>query len=326
MRAVEISSFGSPEVLKVVDRPTPDPLPGEILVKVEAAGVARADILQRQGKYPPPPGASDIPGLDIAGIIERLGENVSGFDVGDRVCAILSGGGYAEYCAVPAQQVLPVPDRWTVLEAATLPENLFTVYDNLVSRAGLEKNETVLIHGGSSGIGTMAIMLSTLLKATILVTAGSEAKCRACLDLGAHHAVNYKTSDFVAEVRRKTDGRNVDVIFDMVGGSYLERNIDLLATDGRLVIIATQGGHVAQLDIASLMKKRARVMASTMRARTPVAKGKVAQEILKNVWPFLPAKTTIRPVIDSVYPLSQAHLAHSRMESGLNVGKILLTA
>jgi NADPH2:quinone reductase len=324
MKAVEISAFGPPQVLKVVDRPVPEPAAGEILIRVAAAGIARADTLQRQGKYPPPLGASHIPGLDVAGTVERVGSAVYGFAAGDQICAILSGGGYAEYCAVPVDQVLPVPHNWTLIEAATLPENLFTVYDNLVTRAGLSRNESILNHGGSSGIGSMAIMLAKSFDATILVTAGSDAKCQACLDLGAHHAINYKTSDFAAEVQKKTDGRGVDVILDMVGGAYLERNIGVLATEGRLVIIATQGGHTGQLDIAQLMKRRARVMGSTMRARTPAAKGKVARELLQHVWPILPSKATIRPIIDSTFPLDQAHLAHARMENNLNIGKILL--
>jgi putative PIG3 family NAD(P)H quinone oxidoreductase len=325
MKAVEISSFGPPDVLKVVERPVPEPGPRDILVRVEAAGIARADLLQRQGKYPPPAAASDIPGLDVAGTVERAGADVTTFVPGDRVCAILTGGGYAEYCAVPLEQVLPIPENWSAVEAATLPENLFTVYDNVITRAGLARNETILIHGGSSGIGTTAIMLATSFNATIIVTAGSSEKCRACLDLGAHHAINYRTSDFVAEVLHKTDGRGVDVILDMVGGSYLERNIAVLATEGRLVIIATQGGHTAQLDIAQLMKRRARIMGSTMRARTAAAKGSVARELLKHVWPLLPPKASIRPIIDSTYPLAQAHLAHERMEAKQNIGKIVLT-
>ena len=324
MRAIEISAFGPPEVLKLVDRPIPQPASGQVLVRVAAAGVARADLLQRQGKYPPPEGASDLPGLDIAGTVESVGADVTAFSKGDPVCAILTGGGYAEYCAVPVQQVLPVPDAWTLHEAATLPENLFTVYDNVVTRAGLQKNQTILIHGGSSGIGTMAIMLAGSFDATIIVTAGSDAKCQACLALGAQHAINYKTSDFVTEVHQKTDGRGADVILDMVGGSYLDKNISSLAIDGSLVIIATQGGHIAPLNIASLMKKRARVMSSHMRARTPSAKGKVAIELLKNVWPSLPAKKNIRPVIDCTFPLAEAYRAHAHMESNQNIGKILL--
>lgn len=325
MRAVEISSFGPPEVLKVVDRPTPEPGPQEILVRVSAAGVARADLLQRRGKYPPPPGASDLPGLDIAGTVEKIGAGVSSFKKGDRVCAILAGGGYAEFCAVPMQQVLPIPENWTIEEAATLPENLFTVYDNVVTRAGLSKNQSILIHGGTSGIGTMAIMLAGAFNATIFTTAGSDEKCQACLKLGAHHAINYKTADFAAEIRQQTGGQGVDVILDMVGGSYLERNIASLANGGCVAIIATLGGHITQLDIASLMRKNARISASTMRARSPIDKGKVANALLEHIWPLLPAKTNIRPVIDSTFPLADAPLAHARLESSQNIGKILLT-
>jgi NADPH2:quinone reductase len=324
MTVIEISEFGPPEVLQPAERPTPKPAAGEVLIRVAAAGIARADLLQRQGKYPPPAGASDIPGLDVAGTVAIVGEGVTAFSKGDRVCAILTGGGYSEYCAVPVEQVLPVPENWTLVEAASLPENLFTVYDNVVTRAGLSRHETILIHGGSSGIGTMAMMLAQAYDATILVTAGSDEKCKACLELGAQYAINYKTSDFAAEVLTKTEGRGVDVILDMVGGSYLARNLGVLATEGRLAILATQGGHLAELDIALLMKKRARVMGSTMRARTPAAKGKVARELLEHVWPLLPGKKTIRPVIDGTFPLADAYKAHVRMQNSEHVGKILL--
>lgn len=286
------------------------PREGEVLIRVQAAGVARADTLQRQGKYPPPPGASDIPGLDVAGILDSTG---------DRVCAILAGGGYAEFCAVPAVQVLPMPERWSAIEAATLPENLFTVYDNLITRAELKRGETVLIHGGSSGIGTMAIMLVRAWGAIPIVTAGSEEKCQACLHLGAERAINYKQVDFVAEAA------GVNVILDLVGGSYLARNVEALALEGRLVIIAVQGGRTAELDIGKLMHKRARIIGSTMRARTPAEKGQVAQRLLRDIWPLLPAKNPIRPVIDKVFPLVHARLAHERMESGEHIGKIVLT-
>jgi putative PIG3 family NAD(P)H quinone oxidoreductase len=324
MKAIEISSFGGPEVLKIAERPIPEPACGEILIRVEAAGVARADLLQRQGKYPPPEGASDIPGLDVAGVVERVGQFVTGFSVGERVCAILTGGGYAEYCVAPARQALPIPENWSATEAASLPENLFTVYDNLVTRAGLGRHETILIHGGSSGIGSMAIMLASLFHSIIIVTAGSEEKCQACLDLGAHHAINYKVSDFESEVHEISEGRGVDVILDMVGGAYLEKNVNLLASEGRLAIIATQGGHLAQINLAALMKKRARIMASTMRARTPAAKGLVADELRRHIWPLLPRKSVIRPVIDSTFPLAEASEAHRRMENGQIIGKIVL--
>jgi NADPH2:quinone reductase len=325
MRAVVISEFGPPGVLKVTDIDIPQPGPGEVLIQVQAAGIARADLLQRQGKYAPPSGASDIPGLDVAGIVETVGTGVTKFVAGDRVCAILTGGGYAEFCTAPQEQVLPTPDNWTSLEAATLPENLFTVYDNVVTRAALSARETILIHGGSSGIGTMAVRLATLFEAKIIVTAGSDAKCQACRRLGAHHAINYRTSrDFAEDVLDITNGKGVDVILDMVGGAYLARNLTSLATEGRLVIIATQGGHTATLDIVQLMKKRARVMGSTMRTRSVSEKGEIAQQLASHIWPGLPARTGIYPVIDSVFPLREAAAAHSRMESGESIGKIVL--
>lgn len=325
MMAIEISSFGGPEVLKPVDRPKPKAQQNELVIRVEAAGVARADTLQRQGKYPPPSGAPDIPGLDVAGRVDSLGPGVSGFHPGDRVCAILAGGGYAEYCSVPAAQVLPIPEGWSAVEAATLPENLFTVYDNLITRAGLRRIETVLIHGGSSGIGTMAIMLSRAWGAIPIVTAGSDEKCAACLKVGAEHAINYKQADFVAETKRLTRDAGADVILDMVGGAYLQRNVEALAKEGRMTTIATQGGRTGELDLAKLMMRRGRLMGSTMRARTPEEKGEVAQGLLRDIWPLLSAKKTIRPIIDSVFPLADARLAHERMESGSHVGKIVLT-
>ena len=324
MIAIEISSYGPPDVLKPVQLPLPEPGNGEVVIRVEAAGVARADILQRQGKYPPPSGASDIPGLDVAGVIHSVGPGVEGnWKRGDHVCAILSGGGYAEYCAVPALQVLPVPEDWSSVEAATLPENLFTAYDNLVTRASLKAGETALIHGGSSGVGAMAIMLVQAWGATAIVTAGSPEKCAACLALGARYAIDYKKLDFVAEVRTFT-GSGANVILDMVGGSYFDRNLDALALEGRLAIIASQGGTTAQLDIAKLMKKRARITGSTMRARTAAEKGEVASRLLLDIWPLLPSKKTIRPVIDSTFPLIEASRAHLRLESGEHIGKIVL--
>ena len=325
MLAIEISAFGGPDVLKAVNRPKPAAAQGEIVIRVEAAGIARADTLQRQGKYPPPSGASDIPGLDVAGTVDSVAENVGHFQPGDRVCAILAGGGYAEFCAVPASQVLPIPDGWSAIEAATLPENLFTVYDNLITRAGLKGGETVLIQGGSSGIGTMAIMLSRAWGAIAIATAGSDEKCRACLALGAKRAINYKQTDFVPETKAFTNGVGVNVVLDMVGGPYLDKNLDVLAPDGRITIISTQGGRSAELDVAKLMHKRAKVMGSTMRARAPAQKGEVAEALLRDVWPLLPARDPIRPVIDKAFPLADARLAHERMESGFHIGKIVLT-
>lgn len=326
MIAIEISSFGGPEVLKPAERPKPDANPGEVVIRVEAAGVSRADTLQRQGKYPAPAGASDIPGLDAAGVIDSVGPDVHGFKPDDRVCAILAGGGYAEFVNVPVSQVLPIPEDWSAVEAATLPENLFTVYDNLITRAGLEHGETVLIHGGSSGIGTMAIMLSRAWGAIPLVTAGTDEKCAACIALGAEHAINYKKSDFVTETKRLTNDAGVNVVLDLVGGSYLQRNVEVLALEGRIAVIATQGGASGELNIAKLMSKRARLIGSTMRARTPEQKGEIAQRLLRDVWPLLPAKNPIRPVIDKVLPLTDARLAHERMQSGAHIGKIILRA
>lgn len=324
MTVIEITSFGGPHVLQAAERPTPQPGAGEVLIRIKAAGVARADLMQRQGKYPPPPGTSDIPGLDVAGVVEAAGSNSTQFQPGDRVCAILTGGGYAEYCVAPVEQVLPVPDNWSDSEAATLPENVFTAYDNLITRAGLRSGETVLIHGGTSGVGSMAIMLAKAWNACPIATAGSQAKCEACLKFGAVEAINYRQDDFVTAVEKLTDRRGVDVVLDMVGGAYLARNLQALATEGRLSIVATQGGRTAELDLGQLMTKRARVMGSTMRARTPAQKGQVAERLLKVVWPLLPAKNMIRPVIDSCYPLREARRAHERMESGEHIGKIVL--
>ncbi|HSU57761.1 MAG TPA: NAD(P)H-quinone oxidoreductase [Bryobacteraceae bacterium] len=326
MIAIEISSFGPPDVLKPVERPEPIPGDGELVIRVQAAGVSRADIMQRQGKYPPPPGASDIPGLDVAGTVHSAGSGVNAFRPGHPVCAIVAGGGYAEFCAAPALQVLPIPEGWTAQEAAALPENFFTVFDNLITRASLTRGETVLIHGGTSGIGSAAIMLARAWGATVITTAGTGEKCAACLKLGAQHAINYKESDFVAEVKRITGRRGVDVIVDLVGGSYLERNIDALAIEGRITVIATQGGRTGQLDIARLMMKRGRVMGSTMRIRTPAQKGEIAVRLLREVWPLLPRKDLIYPVIDSTFPLRDASLAHQRLESGKHIGKIVLVA
>ena len=324
MLTIEISKPGAPDVLRPAERPIPTPQNEEIVIRVAAAGVARADLLQRQGHYPPPKGASDIPGLDVAGTVYALGAGVRSWKVGDEVCAILTGGGYAEYCAVPSMQALPIPKGWTYVEAATLPENLFTVYDNVVTRGGLRAGETILIHGGSSGIGTMAIMLAGAKGAHAFATAGSAEKCVACLQLGAEHAINYKEEVFVAEAQKLTQSRGVNLILDMVGGSYLDRNLDALAVEGRLVIVATQGGRTATLDIGKLLLKRLRVMGSTMRARPSEAKGEVAAALFADIWPLLPAKDHIRPMVDSTFPLAEAWRAHERLESGGNIGKIVL--
>jgi len=324
MIAIEISAFGPPDVLRPVERSKPVQQDGEVLIRVEAAGVSRADVMQRQGKYPPPPGASDIPGLDVAGTVESAGKSVTRFQPGDRVCAILSGGGYAEYCAAPVQQVLPIPANWSAIDAATLPENLFTVYDNLITRANLQSGQTILIHGGTSGIGSMAVMLSRAWNAIPFATAGTAEKCAACMTFGAEHAINYKEQDFVAEVQRLTGGRGVDLVVDLVGGPYLARNLDCLATEGCISIIAIQGGRNAELDLGKLMHTRGRIVASTMRIRTPAQKGEIARLLLRDVWPLLPAKNSIRPLIDRTFPLADARTAHARMEEGGHIGKIVL--
>lgn len=324
MIAIEISSFGPPDVLRPIERPKPVAGAGEVVIRVEAAGVARADTMQRQGKYPPPAGASDIPGLDVAGVIDSVGANVENFQPGDRVCAILAGGGYAEFCAAPAVQVLPAPEGWNSIEAVTLPENMFTVYDNLVTRGGLARAETVLIHGGTSGIGSTAIMLSRAFGATPVATAGSAPKCEACLNIGAVHAINYRETDFVAEVKQITEGRGVDLVADIVGAPYLERNLEALAIEGRISIIATQRGRAAQIDLFRLMQKRAKILGSTMRARSATQKGEIAQRLLRDVWPLLPAKDPIHPIVDSTFPLADARRAHERMEGGNHIGKIVL--
>ena len=316
MRAVEITKPGGPDVLRVAERAKPVPGPDEVLIAVKAAGVTRADTLQRQGNYPPPPGAPDIPGLEVAGVIEQTGE---------RVCALLSGGGYAEYAVAARGQVLPMPENWSFVEAASLPENMFTVYDNVFTRARLQRGESILIHGGSSGIGTTAIMLAKALGASfIAVTAGNDEKCKACRELGADLAINYKTQDFVSEIQRATDGRGVDVILDMVGGDYIPRDIEALAPDGRVTCIATPRGSSTTLDIGKLLRKRGAVMASALRARSNEQKAEIARGLLANVWPLLPARNPIRPVIDSVFKLEEAPKAHARMESSQHIGKIVL--
>ena len=323
MRVVEIAEFGGPEVLRVVDRAMPSIGAGDVLIKVDAAGLSRADTVQRRGKYPPPPGVTDVLGMDCAGMIAEVGAGVGDWKIGDRVCALVAGGGYAEYCAAPAVQLLPVPDGWTMTEAATLPENMFTVYDMLIARLRLSLGETVLVHGGTSGIGYTAIMLARAVGAIPFATAGSDEKCSACLTFGAKAAVNYKTQDFVSEVKSITDGCGVDVILDMVGGDYLPRNLDAVAVEGRIGHLQP-GTAPATLDLRKLMAKRAAIFASGMRTRTSDEKGEIARALLKHVWPLLPARSPIRPIIDTVFPLEQAAQAHERMESGEHIGKIVL--
>lgn len=326
MRVVEISQPGGPDVLRVVERPEPKPARDEVLISVKAAGVTRADTLQRKGLYPPPPGASDIPGMEVAGTIAAVGEGVNEWHIGDDVCALLTAGGYAEYVAVPAPQVLPIPVNWNYVEAASLPENMFTVYDNLITRGRFHQGETILVQGGTSGIGTTAIMLAKAFGASfIAATAGSDAKCAATRELGADLAINYKTMDFVGGIMDATHNRGVDIVLDIVGGDYIPRDLDALAFDGRIVCLATQRGRAAELDIGKLLYKRATLLGSSLRPRSTEQKGAIARELRKHVWPLLPARNPIRPVIDSTFPLERAGEAHERLESSAHIGKIVLT-
>lgn len=317
MRAVEIVEPGAPDVLRVVERPVPQPQPGEAVVAVKAAGVSRADAMQRAGKYPPPPGASDIPGLEVSGTLVETGE---------PVCALLTGGGYSEFVAVPREQILPVPENWNFVEAATLPENLFTVYDNLVTRARFERGESVLIHGGSSGIGTTAIMLARLWGASlVVVTAGTAEKCAACMEIGADAAIDYHHEDFVDRALALTGGRGVDAILDIVGGGYIVRDVRALASDGRIACIATQGGAKAEIDLSEMMRRRASIVASSLRARSVQQKAAIRDRLLRDVWPLLPARRPFRPLVDSTFSLADAPAAHRRLEESAHIGKIVLT-
>jgi putative PIG3 family NAD(P)H quinone oxidoreductase len=320
MVAIEIAKPGGPDVLRPVERPMPEPGPGELLVRVQAAGVNRPDIMQRQGKYPPPPGASDIPGLEIAGVVER---GRGRFADGDIVCALVAGGGYAEYAAVPVQQCLRIPAGLSVAEAAAIPETYFTVWTNLFQRAALKPGERVLVHGGTSGIGSTAIQMAHALGAIVLATAGSEAKRDACVRLGAAVAINYRTEDFVARVKEATSGHGVDVVLDIVGGDYLARNIDCLAMHGRLVQVGLIGGAKAQINLTPILQRRLTLTGSTLRARTPDEKGAIARELEEHVWPLI-AAGKIRPVVDRVLPLTEAAEAHRLLESGEIIGKIVL--
>jgi NADPH2:quinone reductase len=322
MDAIDPAEAGGPEVLIPVRRPVPRPGPGEVLIRVAAAGVNRPDVLQRRGKYPPPPGAPSIPGLEVAGTVVAAGEGAA-FGVGDRVCALIAGGGYAEYALAPAGQCLPVAETLTMVEAAALPETLFTVWSNLFERAYARDGETALVHGGTSGIGTMAIALGTLFGVNIVATCGSDEKCRRARELGAIHAINYQHQDFVAAVKDFTGGRGVDIVLDMVGGDYLPRNLDCLAEDGRHVSIAVQRGARAELDIVKVMQRRLVLTGSTLRPRSVEFKTLVAEELRREVWPFV-EEGRLRPVIDSVFPLAAAADAHRRMEAGEHVGKIVL--
>lgn len=324
MTAIEISQPGGPEVLRPVTRPVPRPGAGEVLVRVAAAGVNRPDVLQRRGFYPPPPGASDIPGLEIAGEVAAAGEGATHL-IGTRVTALVSGGGYAEYALAPIATALPVPDGLDLAEAAALPETLFTVWVNLFERGFAAEGDWALIHGGTSGIGTMAITLCRLLGVKSIVTCGSDDKCAAARDLGAAAAINYKTQDFVEEVKRLTGGAGANVILDMVGGDYLPRNLACLADDGRHVSIATQRGVTAELNILDVMRRRLTLTGSTLRPRTTAFKGLVAEELRREIWPFVESGQ-LRPVMDRTFRLAEAAAAHARMEAGEHIGKIVLVA
>jgi len=327
MRAVEITSYGLPDVLRLGERPVPVPGAGELLIRVAASGINRPDVLQRTGHYPVPPGASDIPGLEVAGVVEggdAAAMKQAGIKVGDRVCALVAGGGYAELCVAPVAQCLPVPHGLSDAEAASLPETFFTVWSNVFDRGRLQKGETLLVQGGTSGIGVTAIQLGKAMGATVIVTAGSDEKCAACLALGADHAVNYNTEDFVEAVKRITDGAGVDVILDMVAGDYVARELACLAEDGRLVIIAVQGGVKSEINAGQVLRRRLTVTGSTLRPRPVAFKAAIAQSLLQRVWPLL-EKGTVKPVIHSSFPAADAAAAHTLMEAGRHVGKIVLT-
>lgn len=322
MTAIAIPTPGGPEALVPERRPVPVPGEGEVLIKIAAAGVNRPDVLQRQGKYPPPPGASDIPGLEVAGTIVAAGSGADAL-VGQKVCALLAGGGYAEYALAPAGQCLPVPDDYDLAEAAALPETLFTVWTNLFERAYVVAGDTVLIHGGTSGIGTMAIRLCNLFDVTVIVTCGSDEKCLAAKDWGADHAINYKTQDYVEEVKRITGGQGVAAVLDMVGGDYVPRNLNCLADDGRHVSIAVLGGAKTEVFIPAIMQKRLTLTGSTLRARSVGFKSLVADELMRTVWSFV-GDGKLRPAIDRKFALTDAAKAHARMDAGEHFGKIVL--
>ena len=325
MTAIEIGTPGPPEALRPVSRPVPQPGAQEVLIRVAAAGVNRPDVLQRKGAYPPPAGITDIPGLEVAGEVVRVGTGVTEPALGARVCALIAGGGYAQYVAAPAVQCLPLPAGLSPEEAAVLPETFFTVYYNAFMRAWLRSGETLLVHGGSSGIGTTAILLGKAFGARVIATAGNAGKCAACLKLGADVAIDYKQEDFVARTLAATGGQGADVILDMVGGEYLARNIAAAALDGRIAVIATQGGAKAEIDLRGLMSKRLWLGGSTLRAQSVAAKGQIAAALRKEVWPLFESKG-LRPMIHARFPLREAARAHALMESGAHIGKIVLIA
>ena len=323
MKAIEISEPGGPRALRATERPVPEPGEGEVLVRVKCAGVNRPDVLQRMGAYPPPKGASDIPGLEISGTVEALGRGASKFSEGDQVCALVAGGGYAEYATVHETNALPIPGGFTFAEAAAIPETYFTVWHNVFQRGGLKAGETLLVHGGTSGIGTTAIQLAKAFGATAMTTAGSAEKCAAAEKLGADLAVNYREQDFVEAVKQATDGKGADVILDMVGGDYITRNYQAAAVDGRIVQIAFLNGRKAEADFSLLMVKRLTHTGSTLRARSIEFKAGLAAELREKVWPLL-AERKVQPVMDMFYPLHEAWRAHERMEAGNHIGKIVL--
>jgi len=326
MKAIEITAAGGPDVLRATERPDPVAGAGEVLVRVTASGVNRPDVLQRKGLYPVPPGVTDIPGLEIAGEIvagDAKAMAAAAFAIGDKVCALVAGGGYAERCVAPVGQCLPLPKGWSEVEAASLPETFFTVWSNVFERGRLHFGETLLVHGGTSGIGVTAIQLGKAFGATVIATAGSSDKCRACLELGADHAIDYKTQDFVAEVQRITAGRGVDVVLDMVAGGYVARNLQCLADDGRAVIIAVQGGTKAEIDAGLVLRKRLTLTGSTLRPRPVAFKSAVAAALRDKVWPKL-AAGEIKPVVYRVFPAAEARAAHAMMEAGTHVGKLVL--
>lgn len=327
MKAIEISAYGAPEVLRLTERADPVVGAGELLIRVSASGVNRPDVLQRMGHYPVPPGASDLPGLEVAGEVvagdaQALAQ--AGLRIGQRVCALVAGGGYAELCVAPVAQCLPVPDGLSDVEAASLPETFFTVWSNVFERGRLQAGETLLVQGGTSGIGVTAIQLAKALGARVIATAGSDDKCAACVQLGADHAINYRTQDFVAEVKAHTEGRGADVILDMVAGDYVAREIDCLADDGRLVIIAVQGGVKSDLNAGQVLRRRLTITGSTLRPRPVAFKGAIAQALREKVWPLLESGR-VRPVIHSRFEAAQAVQAHQLMESNQHIGKIVLT-
>ena len=323
MRAIEITQPGAPEVLQLCERPMPVAKPGEVIIKVHAAGINRPDVFQRTGNYPVPPGASDLPGLEVAGEIIDGDLGNSGFSKGDMVCALVQGGGYAEYCAAPVEQCLPVPKGLSAVEAASLPETFFTVWSNVFDRGNLGDGETLLVQGGTSGIGVTAIQLATALGHRVFATAGSDDKCRACESLGAERGINYRSEDFVEIVKTATGGKGVDVVLDMVAGDYLPREVNCLADDGRIVIIALLGGAKATLNLGDVLRRRLTITGSTLRPRPVSFKAAIAAKLRQNVWPLLESGK-IKPVIYKTFPLAEAAQAHTLMESSTHVGKIML--